>query len=147
MLPQNLLLPLLGLGLYTQCNNINLANNTSIMIIFLALLIEQNKIDALCTAQAHDNNHATNVYAQPYGQAYFAPAPVFYDNNSCGCGCQNNTPYDNYPPHFYGPYYGNRTGYHNCGYNTCNTGYSNCGCGCHNNVYTTSRCGCGTNIY
>ena len=41
-LSKNLIVALLGLGCYARCNNINLANNTSILLIILALLARQN---------------------------------------------------------------------------------------------------------
>ena len=37
-LSKNLIVALLGLGCYAHCNNINLANNTTVLLIILALL-------------------------------------------------------------------------------------------------------------
>ena len=41
-MPRSLILPIIALGLYSQANNICLANNTSILIILYLLLQGQN---------------------------------------------------------------------------------------------------------
>ena len=51
----NLLLPLVGLGLYSQANNINLANNSTMLIGLFVLLQEQREIEHLRREQHHDH--------------------------------------------------------------------------------------------
>ena len=42
-----IILGLIGLGVYAQSNEINLANNTSILLILFLLFLEQEQIDDL----------------------------------------------------------------------------------------------------
>ena len=93
-LSKNLIVALLGLGCYARSNSINLANNTTILLIILALMAKQdanndNNIelannrssDYPCNASANYGTPARVVYAEPY--------PVNYTS-----GCYN-TPRNN----------------------------------------------------
>lgn len=166
MLPQNLLVPLIGLGLYTQANNLNLCNNTAMMIIILALIMEQKEIQDLCdendndsgdTYNSYNGNQYTNNSQQPtatFAQPVYSTVPVYYNNGYNTCGCNNGYGYSNCGcNNGYNGY-----GYSNCGcngYRTYNNGYSTCNncnsCNSCNNGYYYNRssniCGCGTTIY
>ena len=56
-LSKNLIVALLGLGCYAHCNNINLANNTTVLLLILALLAKTQT----------DTNGSTTVYTNPNG--------------------------------------------------------------------------------
>ena len=55
MFNTNLVLPLLALGMYSHCHNINLANNTSLLIIVLALALQQREINKIEGDMSGDN--------------------------------------------------------------------------------------------
>ncbi len=111
----NLVLPLLALGMYSHCHNINLANNTSLLIIVLALALQQREISKIEDNMNNDNN--TNVYRRttnttvnngnstttfttssncPFcqqGNFTTLPFPANFNNGTWfnnGCNCQNN---------------------------------------------------------
>ncbi len=67
MFNTNLVLPLLALGLYSHCHNINLANNTSLLIIVLALALQQREINKIEDGITSDN---TNVYRRTTNTTY-----------------------------------------------------------------------------
>lgn len=137
MLPRNLLVPLIGLCLYSQANNINLCNNTAMMIIILALIIEQKEIedlngnyDTASTRTSGNNTNSGDTYTYNYGNqrnGYYDNGCYNngYYNNGCCCNTANNRSYNGYYPYpYYYPY-----------------GRSGNGCGCCNN------CGCNTVVY
>lgn len=117
-LPKNLIVALIALSCYVRCNNINLANNTTILLIVLALLAKGNfDINDIIdndnnnrsgrsgsTCQCQDNNYNNNtrtIYATPYAQSGYAygynnyPYTTVYQttvpaNNGYGCPCSCN---------------------------------------------------------
>lgn len=138
MLPRNLFVPLIGLCLYSQANNLNLCNNTAMMIIILALIIEQKEIEDLngngndysngTTRSSGNNTNSGDTYTYNYGNqrsGYYDNGYYnngYYNNGCCcnGCNTANNRSYNGYYPYpFYYPY--GRSGN---GYSCCN----NCGC-------------------
>ena len=62
MFNTNLVLPLLALGMYSHCHNINLANNTSLLIIVLALALQQREISKIEDDMASDKG--ANTYSR-----------------------------------------------------------------------------------
>lgn len=113
-LSKNLIVALLGLGCYARSNSINLANNTTILLIILALMAKQNNED---TNIAIANNRNTNVCAanQNYATRVIYPESYTTTNfNQCYTiprnGCFYTMPYCtpcntswNYP-HCFGNY-------------------------------------------
>lgn len=94
-LSKNLIVALMGLGCYARCNNINFANNTTILLIVLALLskarLEENNgsnIETINTRTvntvAYQGNPSTTttrtVYNSPCAQNNFAYP---YSFNQC----------------------------------------------------------------
>ena len=93
-LSKNLIVALLGLGCYARSNSINLANNTTILLIILALLAKQNGNDdsnieianntrttvntCPCANSANYNTATRVVYPQPY--CYPANSGYCYGN-------------------------------------------------------------------
>ena len=112
MLNTNLVLPLLALGMYSHCHNINLANNTSLLIIVLALALQQREISKIEDNMSGDNtstfsrttnttfnsNNGQTTFSSssnfPYSQPVYSTCP--FSNNSTwttwssSCPCQNN---------------------------------------------------------
>lgn len=119
-LPKNLIVALIALSCYVRCNNINLANNTTILLIVLALLAKGNfDINDIIdndnnnrsgrsgsTCQCQDNNYNNNtrtIYATPYARSGYPfqygynnyPYTTIYQtsvpaNNGYGCPCSCN---------------------------------------------------------
>jgi hypothetical protein len=83
-LSKNLIVALLGLGCYARSNSINLANNTTILLIILALLAKQdtdnngnvelaNSRSNDCPCNANNSSYNTSarvVYTEPYPVSY-----------------------------------------------------------------------------
>ena len=98
-----LLLGLIGVGLYAQNNEINLANNTTILLLLFMLFLEDQKVEEL-------SNDFHCHYAHHHRP--------FVNNCSCSCGCNNNVihfrqPFSPNANRFYG---GQDRCHNNCGY-------------------------------
>ncbi len=105
-LSKNLIVALLGLGCYARCNNINLANNTTVLLIILALLakgqidsdtdtdITRSRTTNTVTYRSTDgngNSRTQTITTQPYNMAYSQPYTTYTTNShSCPCNACNN---------------------------------------------------------
>ncbi|MCM1404388.1 MAG: hypothetical protein NC133_02720 [Prevotella sp.] len=103
-LSKNLIVALIGLGFYARCNNINLANNTTILLIILALLAKwqasedsDNNVSSQSNNPTAQNNNGcgcnanrTTSTTQPCNVTYGVP---FSQSNGCPCTYQSTVPY------------------------------------------------------
>ena len=104
----------MDLAMYSHCHNINLANNTSLLIIVLALALQQREISKIEDNMTGDNSTSTfsrttnttfnNGNRQttfttssntPYSQPVYSTCPCSWNNNGWStwnnsCPCQNN---------------------------------------------------------
>ncbi len=120
-LSKNLIVALLGLGCYARSNSINLANNTTILLIILALLAKQNNEDTnIEIANTRNTNicarnndcgtrvvypeaytYTDNCYTAPRNGCYYTTSIIPYQTNIPYCTpCNTSWNY----PHCFGNY-------------------------------------------
>lgn len=90
-LSKNLIVALLGLGCYARSNSINLANNTTILLIILALMAKHNTNDDNNIEIANNTRTTINGCACANDIGYTAPTRVIYQQ-----------PYNCYPTYNHG---------------------------------------------
>ena len=89
-LSKNLIVALLGLGCYARSNSINLANNTTILLIILALLAKQNNEDTNIEIANQRNNNIC-VRNNDCGTRVIYPEAYTYTDN-CYTAPRNSYP-------------------------------------------------------
>ena len=134
-LSKNLIVALLGLGCYARSNSINLANNTTILLIILALLAK-NSTEENGTISI-DATRTTNVNASscPYSvNSYNTPARVVYTEPYTYNNCYYTVPRNSchYVTPFF-PYPANASYCNPCTTPTNSWNYPQCNC--HNILY------------
>jgi hypothetical protein len=89
MLSREILLPIIGLGLYAQSQNINLSNNTTALLELFATLTQQEEINRLNRAvfgtpflgAPYQYGYEAPLFGNPYAYPYATRLP-----NHCHCG-------------------------------------------------------------
>ena len=90
-----LLLGLIGVGLYAQSNEINLANNTTILLLLFMVFIEDQKIEEieqeLHNHHFHHHGHFGNIGGCGCNNVIHFRQPInrFYDGQNV-CPCRRN---------------------------------------------------------
>jgi hypothetical protein len=104
---KDLIIPaLLGLGVYSQANDVSICNNVTMLLTLFVLLEDHQQIEEIKCRQAHDGFYSRPLgncgCAQPYGYASAAYAPAAFvpfapyygspceghcHNHGCGHGC------------------------------------------------------------